>query len=398
MCLGMSMGLHRRDPEYSGQRKRRDCKQFYICRVKITNLLLLIWFIANSSFSLAQVEEEIESEIEIKAIAGLKYDVTRFKVKPGERIKLILTNVDDMDHNLVITKPNARKDVVDTSHNLGENGPKQNYVPVTDKVLWSVRIVTPGQSAYIIFQAPAKEDVYPYVCTLPGHGLVMYGAMYVTTKDLPPIEKDPNIPPANAVSVDSEQHHHEAADLHPYKTTPPYLYRIFMPDAGPAAIAVSLPHQLSYCWDAGSCRLRYAWQGEFLDPTNYFDKKAEKYAKIMGTIFYRDKTTYPLKFSTNKNPVVDFKGYKLIDRYPEFHYTIDGKDVYELIKPKEDGTALIRSFKVPEATQPLYFVFDNNDGAEYTTSRGMIKGNQINLTADDAHEFVIVMTKKGTVK
>src|SRR5688572_23339165 len=100
MCLAMSMGLHRRD--LRTQRKRRDCKQFYICRVKITNLLLLIWFIANSSFSLAQVEEEIESEIEIKAIAGLKYDVTRFKVKPGERIKLILTNVDDMDHNLVI--------------------------------------------------------------------------------------------------------------------------------------------------------------------------------------------------------------------------------------------------------------------------------------------------------
>jgi hypothetical protein len=224
----------------------------------------------------------------------------------------------------------------------------------------------------------------------------MYGAMYVTTKDLPPLEKDSNVP-ATALDVNRE-HHHAVAALHPYKTIPPYLYRIFMPDAGPAAIAVSLPNQLSYCWDAGSCRLRYAWQGEFLDPKDYFDKKAEKYAKIMGTIFYRDKTTYPLKFSTDKNPVVDFKGYKLIDRYPEFHYTIDGRDVYELIKPKEDGSGLIRSFKVPEATQPLYFVFDNNDGAEYTTSKGKINGNQINLTADDAHEFVIVMTKKEKAK
>ena len=49
-----------------------------------------------------------------------------------------------------------------------------------------------------------------------------------------------------------------------------------MPGAGPAAIAVSLPNDLSYCWDAGSCRLRYAWQGEFLDPDGYFNKKAEK--------------------------------------------------------------------------------------------------------------------------
>ena len=365
--------------------------------MKITHVLFLLCFVGYSQLSFAQAEEEIEREIEIKAIAGLKFDLTRIKVKPGERIKLTLTNADEMDHNLVITKPGARQEVVDASHKLGENGPKQNYVPQSDKVLWSVRIVTPGQSAYIIFQAPTKEDVYPYVCTFPGHGLVMYGAMYVTTKDLPPLEKDPNVPPANALGSDAE-HDHAAEDLHPYKTTPPYLYRIFMPDAGPAAIAVSLPNQLSYCWDAGSCRLRYAWQGEFLDPKNYFDKKAEKYAKIMGTIFYRDKTTYPLKFSADKNPVVDFKGYKLIDRYPEFHYTIDGRDVYELIKPKEDGSGLIRSFKVPEATQPLFFVFDDSDGAEYTTSKGKINGNQINLTADDAHEFVIVMTKKETAK
>jgi azurin len=349
-----------------------------------------------SLLSDAQAEEQTEREIEIKAIAGLKFDLTRIKVKPGERIKLTLTNADEMDHNLVITKPGARLEVVDASLKLKENGPKRKYIPQSDKLLWSVRIVTPGQSAYIIFRAPIKEDVYPYVCTFPGHGLVMYGAMYVTTKDLPPLEKDPNVPSA-ALASDTE-HHHAAEALHPYKTTPPYLYRIFMPDAGPAAIAVNLPNQLSYCWDAGSCRLRYAWQGEFLDPKNYFDKKAERNAKIMGTVFYRDKTAYPLKFSANKNPLVDFKGYKLINRYPEFHYTIDGRDVYELIKPKEDGNGLIRSFKVPEATQPLYFYFDDNDGVEYTTSKGKINGNQISLTAADAHEFVIVMTKKETVK
>jgi azurin len=361
--------------------------------MKIAQLLIFLCFMGYSQRASAQPE----TEMEIKAVAGLKFDVTRIRVKPGERIKLTLTNADEMDHNLVITKPGARKEVVDASHKLGVNGPKQNFVPVSDKVLWSIPIVTPGQTAYINFQAPTQEGVYPYVCTFPGHGLVMYGAMYVTTKDLPPLEEDSHVPPANTRDVDSE-HHHAVAELHPYKTTPPYLYRIFMPDAGPAAIAVNLPNQLSYCWDAGSCRLRYAWQGEFLDPTDYFDKKAEKYAKIMGAVFYRDKTTYPLKFSPDKNPVVDFKGYKLINRYPEFHYTIDGKHVYELIKPKEDGSGLIRVFRVPEATEPLYFVFDKSDGAEYKTSKGKINSNQISLTADDAHEFIIVMTKKETAK
>ncbi|MGC1243679.1 MAG: hypothetical protein WA874_18940, partial [Chryseosolibacter sp.] len=62
--------------------------------------------------------------------------------------------------------------------------------------------------------------------------------MYVTTKALPPVEEDRNVPPSNAPQSEVK-HHHAAGDLHPYKTTPPYLYRIFMPDAGPAAIAVS---------------------------------------------------------------------------------------------------------------------------------------------------------------
>lgn len=356
--------------------------------------VFLVCFLISSQLLFAQLEEQAEREVEIKAIAGLRFDLTRFSVKPGERIKLTLVNVDEMDHNLVITKPGRRLEVVDAANKLGEDGPKRNYVPVSDDVLWSVPVIRPGQSAHVIFTAPQKEDVYPYVCTFPGHGLVMYGAMYVTTKDLPPLEEDPNVPPGSATGVEMD-HNHPVASLHPYPTTPPYLYRIFMPDTGPAAIAVSLPNGLSYCWDAGSCRLRYAWQGGFLDPRDYFDKKAEKHAKIIGTVFYRDKTTYPLRFSLDNIPVVDFKGYRLIERYPEFHYTIDGQDVYELIKPKQDGSGLVRSFKVPDADQPLYFVFDVNDGVEYTASKGTIQGNQINLSVSDTREFEIIMTKKA---
>src|SRR5688500_15044830 len=218
--------------------------------MKITLVLFFVCCLGYSQLTFAQVEKQFDREIAIKAIPGLRFDLARIRAKPGERIKLTLTNADEMDHNLVITKPGARQEVVDAAHKLGIDGPKQDYVPVSDKVLESIRIVTPGQSAYVIFQVPAKEDVYPYVCTFPGHGLVMYGAMYVTTKDLPPLEEDPNVPASTAPGVEGE-HDHSVAALHPYKTEPPYLYRIFMPDAGPAAIAVSLPNDLSYCWDAG---------------------------------------------------------------------------------------------------------------------------------------------------
>ena len=361
--------------------------------MKITLALFFVCCLGYSQLTFAQAEKEFDREITIKAIPGLRFDLARIRVKPGERIKLTLTNADEMDHNLVITKPGARQEVVDAAHKMGVDGPRLHYVPQSDKVLGSIRIVTPGLSAYVIFQAPLKEDVHPYVCTFPGHGLVMYGAMYVTAKDLPPLEEDANVPASTAPGVEGE-HDHSVADLHPYKTEPPYLYRIFMPDAGPAAIAVSLPNELSYCWDAGSCRLRYAWQGGFIDPDNYFNKKAEKYAKVVGAVFYRDKTSYPLKFSPDIDPVVAFKGYRMIDNYPEFHYTIDGKNVYEMIKSKEDGTGLIRSFRIPQGSQPLYFIFDHRDGAEYLSSKGKVIGNEIHLTAADAREFVIVMTRK----
>ena len=99
--------------------------------MKITQVLFVLCSVGYSQVSFAQ-KKEIEREIKIKAIAGLKFDLTRIKMKPGERIKLSLTNIDDMDHNLVITKPGARQEVVDASHKLGENGPKQSYVPQSD--------------------------------------------------------------------------------------------------------------------------------------------------------------------------------------------------------------------------------------------------------------------------
>ena len=68
------------------------------------------------------------------------------------------------------------------------------------------------------------------------------------------------------------------------------------------------------------------------------------------------------------------------------------------MSPLPSSFGLISSYKVPEATQPLYFVFEKGDGAGYTASKGKINGNKVDLTADDAREFVIVMTKTGTAE
>jgi len=371
--------------------------------------LLLAYHIVSEASALPVADSV--TTVHIKAIAGLQYNVARFQVEPGVRVKLILSNTDDMSHNLVITRPGAREAVVNAALKLGEQGPKLNFIPPSPQVLWSIPVLEPDETKAITFTTPKTTGVYPYVCTYPGHGIIMYGAMYVGEAALPPLTNDLNIPPARrteniAAATGAANNNLHAAHLataakpaHPYKLEAPYLYRVFMPDASPAAIAVSLPQELSYCWDAGTCRLRYAWQGGFLDNSDSWKGKGDSYGIILGQVFYRDKTPYPLRLNQPENiPAVAFKGYQLQERYPEFKYNLNGVTVYELIKPKADGTGLIRTFRIPGNSQKIWFVTDLTDGVQYEATAGKWVGQKLKLTARQARHFSITMTRKEGVK
>lgn len=342
--------------------------------------------------------------VHMKVETGLQFDVVRFHAKPGQKVKIIFENTDDMDHNMVITKPGAREEIVTAALNLGEKGPAVNYIPKSAKVLWSVPVVSPHQQRVLNFTAPAEAGVYPYVCTYPGHGFVMYGAMYVnTTGKMPELSKDTQIPPnrrGEAMS-DGEKHddmhagHHMPAvpkPLHPYTPKPPYLYRVFIAGASPAAIAVSLPDSLSYCWDAGTCRLRFAWKGGFLDNSDLWKGKGDALAKVVGKVFFRD-TTFPFSFDEQGTlPRAAYKGYRLINRYPEFHYTINGTDVYEVIRPATHG-GLSRTFKIPAASTPIWFTIASAEATNCKASAGQWQNGKLKLTAAQAKNFTITMNE-----
>ena len=96
-------------------------------------------------------------------------------------------------------------------------------------ILTQTPTLKPNASAVLKFTAPKTKGIYPYVCTLPGHGLLMYGAMYVG-ETMPDLAKDEHVPPmARAKGANS--------NLHAWPHRRPLMYRIFMPDASPAAIA-----------------------------------------------------------------------------------------------------------------------------------------------------------------
>jgi hypothetical protein len=286
-----------------------------------------------------------------------------------------------MSHNLVITKPGAREEVVKAGLNLAEKGPAMNFVPETDAVLWSIPVLAPGESRSITFTAPQKTGTYPYVCTYPGHGFVMYGDMYVTDKDTTTAVKKQTDTAKNITQP------------HPYALTPPYLYHAYVDGASPAAIAVRLPNEISYCWDAGECRLRFAWKGGFIDMSDLWKGHFNASAKILGNIFFHDDTDFPFRIGESAMiPTTKYKGYALKKGYPEFHYTLNGTDVYELIQPDTAGTGLIRTIRVPNADRAISFYTNAADDAiEYTFSAGKLVNNRLRLTPAEAKSFTITM-------
>ncbi len=335
---------------------------------------------------LATSRADDEVVVEIKAIAGLRYDVPRFVVPPNVPVRLEFSNADDMAHNLVITAPGARMEIVTAAMTMPLT-PEQTFIPPSDKVLWHVPVLVPGKSATLKFTAPSVEGVYPYVCTYPGHGLIMFGAMYVSTaKKMPPLVNDNNVP-----EIARETQAIDA--LHAFPPQPPYVYRTFMRDCGPAAIAVALPDSQNYGWDAGACRLRYVWRGGFVDPRAHWGGNGDAFAEVTGRIYYRAEAGFPLRLgSADKVPKVKFRGYRLMERYPEFQYEMDGVEVRELIKPLHHG-GFSQTFTIGQISVPLYFVSGQKTGATLTSSAGAFQKGILELAPLQARQFTITYTE-----
>lgn len=121
-----------------------------------------------------------DKTITISATDAMTFDVTDFEVTAGSKVRIVLQNPTDLLHNLLITKPGELETVAQTALNMGLDGPKQDYVPQTDNVLFHTSLVDVGNTQSIYFTAPEQPDEYPYVCTFPGHWQTMQGVMTVT--------------------------------------------------------------------------------------------------------------------------------------------------------------------------------------------------------------------------
>lgn len=318
--------------------------------------------------------EDVVTEVKIGTLPGLRYDHKQFDVKPASKVKITFRNTDTMQHNLLIVQPSTRAKVVQAAADLGAAGPQKNYIPESENVLWSIGVVDQGATATLEFTAPATPADYPFVCTFPGHGQIMFGTMRVTHDPQPPVRNSPTLPTNPSTPPIDDQR--------------AFVKRTFMPDATPAAIAVHLPGGHSYCWDAGACRFRYAWQGGFLTPG--FPQTDQP----VGEIYFRETVGFPI-YLGNETPrtpsTISFLGYTLDKRgIPEFQFQADHLTISERVDLHEGH--LKRRFRISGGEDPLTLWFKIDSAyADQIRWTGERQGQFIKLTGGAAREFFITV-------
>ena len=114
----------------------------------------------------------------------MKYNLNRIEAKPGQEIKVILTNIGTMPkvamaHNFVLLQkgvdPKAFADAAVAAI-------ATDYIPaaMADKVIAKTKLLGPKQTDEITFKVPTEPGEYNFLCSFPAHFLTgMKGVLVV---------------------------------------------------------------------------------------------------------------------------------------------------------------------------------------------------------------------------
>ena len=119
--------------------------------------------------------------IKLKTVENLSYESREIHVRAGESVGFTLHNPDVVPHNWALVKPGSLQRVGELANKLiaDPEAFARHYIPQSDDVLCYTDIVSPGQSQSIYFQAPVAPGRYPFLCTFPGHWMIMNGELIV---------------------------------------------------------------------------------------------------------------------------------------------------------------------------------------------------------------------------
>jgi azurin len=120
-------------------------------------------------------------EVRLEAGKNLTFATPTIRVKAGEAVRLTFANPDVVPHNWVLVKPGMLKTVGEMANRLiaDPDAAARDYVPKSNEVLVYTDVVPPQGTTAIHFRVPRERGRYPFLCTFPGHWMVMNGEMLV---------------------------------------------------------------------------------------------------------------------------------------------------------------------------------------------------------------------------
>ncbi len=115
-------------------------------------------------------------EVTIQADDKMRYDVTAFDVAPGQKLSVTIRNVGttpkySMGHNFVLLDRTINTGNVQSAFlDKASTEALHDYVPPDAKeVLAHSKLLGPGESEVVTFNAPYVPGDYLYLCSFPGH-------------------------------------------------------------------------------------------------------------------------------------------------------------------------------------------------------------------------------------
>lgn len=123
-------------------------------------------------------------EIVIQPVGDeMRFEQTEFSVEAGQEVTIVFENTATspaMQHNVVVLTSDDDADVNRVGQEALAAGEANEYIPDDDAVLAYTPLAQPGETVRVTFTAPSEPGSYRYICTFPGHYMVMQGTMNVT--------------------------------------------------------------------------------------------------------------------------------------------------------------------------------------------------------------------------
>ena len=112
---------------------------------------------------------------------NLSYLPRELEASAGETLAITLVNPDVVPHNWALATPGSLSLVGEAANRLiaDPEAVARQYIPATKRVLAYTDIVAPGERQTISLTVPATPGRYPFLCTFPGHWMVMNGELVV---------------------------------------------------------------------------------------------------------------------------------------------------------------------------------------------------------------------------